>query len=87
MNQLCCLHIRSAKVDIGSIFHLRLTPGGLFVQGRLHQISPPEIHPDFVTYNIKHANSLHWKLSITMGKETYVLQDCYPLRILAPFRM
>lgn len=71
------------EVDIGSIFQLSLAPGGLYVGGRLHRTSP-EIYPDFVTYNVKHANSLLWKISITVAEKTYVLQDCSPLTILAP---
>lgn len=74
------------EVDIGRLLELRLTPGGLLSLGKLiHAV--PGIHPDFATYNMKHSNSLEWKMSITIGRETRVIQEeSSQLTISAPRR-
>lgn len=72
----------NGPVDIGGLLQLVLRPSGLSARNQ-HLGTVPTIHPDFVTYNIKHSHSLKWEVSLTVAEETQKFQMGAPLNILA----
>lgn len=72
---------RYEPADLGHIFGLTLDSDGLRVQGK-QLVACSEIHPDFVSYNIKYENSLELRFSVTVAGKSRTIDQKVPLKIL-----
>lgn len=78
-----CVEDQDNTIDIGNMFQLVLTSGGL-VSGKQRLGPLLAIYPDFVTHNISHRNSyLNWEIHLTIAGESTKATGSTTLKILA----
>lgn len=76
---------KSETVDLGRMFEICLCTDGLHKTGPRLRIKPKYtfVHPDLVSYLIKHTHSISWEISFSVAGETQRVRSQAPLKVLA----
>lgn len=67
---------------IGQMFQLVFRSNGLASGKRLLSNPTTGIHPDFVSYDIKHYNVVQWKISLNVGGENHEVKGSVPMKLI-----